>query len=196
MTPADGRRVRAYAAEGAVWARLAALLPGADDADEVRGCWEIGEQEAGLEVLVGRLLEQELAVGDTARAELAVMAEQWGVWDRLGTGIVACLPGPAGPARLRVHEDGAEPPVPARSVLEDPAPGGLVLVPWVSCAGCGLVLARAHVYEEWEELSYLAEAYVVHAPGASRPPRVFARSEADDAAWSALAALREGCGCG
>ncbi|GHB20300.1 hypothetical protein GCM10010377_07800 [Streptomyces viridiviolaceus] len=191
----NDRRAQAYAAEGAVWARLAGLLPGADDADEVQGCWDIGEQEAGLEVLVGRLLEQELAVDDAARAELAVMAGQWGVWDRLGTGIVACRPDPARPARLRVYEDGAEPPVPAWSVLPDPVSRELRLVPWIACAGCGLVLARAHTYEEWEELSYLAQSYVVHAPGGSGAPRVFERAE-DGAAWSALAVVRDGCGCG
>ncbi|ANP50304.1 hypothetical protein J2Z21_000950 [Streptomyces griseochromogenes] len=41
-----------YDDEAAVWHRLAALPPSPEDVDEVRGCWDIGEQEGGLSVLL------------------------------------------------------------------------------------------------------------------------------------------------
>ncbi|MEV0170218.1 hypothetical protein AB0I00_03665 [Streptomyces sp. NPDC050803] len=180
----EDQRARAYAAEGVVWSRLARLLPDAGDVDEVQGCWDIGEQEAGLHVLVDRLLQQGLTVGEPERAELAVMAEQWGEWDQLGAGIAALPCGTGRPARLRVFEDGA------RDTIPHPA-GEAVLVPWISCEPCGRVLARAHVQEEWGALSYLAVSYVVLAPDGARL-EFDAQEEA--AAWSALGALRAGCG--
>ncbi len=185
--------MRAYAAEGVVWSRLAALLPDAGDVDEVQGCWDIGEQEAGLDVLVGKLLEQGLAVGESTRAEIAVMAEQWGEWDRLAPGIVA-LPRDAGePALLRVFEDGARETVPVRSVLPEHPCAASVLVPWIMCGPCGRVLGRVHRREEWGGLSYCAQSYVVFDPAGTVAPSVF-DGEEDGAVWSALAALRTGCG--
>lgn len=87
--------MRAYAAEGVVWSRLAGLLPSAEDVDRVQECWDIGEQEGGLCHLVDRLFALELSVDDVTRAELAAMASQWGVWDQLATDIVD-LPGGQG----------------------------------------------------------------------------------------------------
>ncbi|MFF4016371.1 hypothetical protein [Streptomyces sp. NPDC001843] len=187
----DGTLPPPYADEAARWSRLAALLPDPVDVDVVQGCWDIGEQEDGLTVLVEKIHEQGLAVDESARAELAVMAEQWGVWDQLGPDIARCGPA-ADAARLRVFPDDAGEPLPAGSVLTDlPAPG-LFLVPWICCARCGRVLARGHRLEEWGELSYLPLCYVVFTPGGTPAPTVHDHEERG-AAWSALAAVTAGC---
>ncbi|MER5750565.1 hypothetical protein [Streptomyces sp. NPDC002088] len=188
-------RTKAYAAEAAVWTRLAGLLPASEDVDEVQGCWDIGEQEGGLDVLVGRLLELGLRVGESTRAEIAVMAEQWGVWDRLAARIVACPPDPEQLAVLRVFEDGAKEPTAVRDVLPEHPSADVALVPWITCVRCGRVLARAHGREPWGDLSYQAEAYVVFAAGGGFAPRVFDREE-PGAVWAALAALRGAGACG
>ncbi|WP_405868017.1 MULTISPECIES: hypothetical protein [unclassified Streptomyces] len=187
----DDRRARAYAAEGAVWSRLAALLPTAEDVDEVQACWDIGEQEGGLDALVGRLLELGLPIGGLERAELAVMAGQWGMWDPLGARIVACA---GEPGLLRVFEDGARKTLDVRSVVPGRPSAGSVLVPWIGCVGCGVCLGRVHTREKWGGLSFVAESYVVF--GTERPPepRVFDREE-HGAVWSALDAVRGGCAC-
>ncbi|WP_328874618.1 hypothetical protein OHT76_33675 [Streptomyces sp. NBC_00287] len=190
----NDHHANAYAAEGVVWSRLAGLLPDAEDVDEVQACWDIGEQEGGLEVLVDRLLQQQLTVGESARAELAVMAEQWDVWDHLGAGIAALPCGAGQPARLRVFEDGAQGTTPLRDVLPRHPSTGAVLVPWVTCAPCGRVLARVHEWEEWGALSHRAQAYVVFSPDGSGAPLEFDADEGEAAAWSALEALRAGCG--
>ncbi|KMS76527.1 hypothetical protein ACM01_04905 [Streptomyces viridochromogenes] len=185
----------AYAAEGVVWSRLAALLPAAEDVDEVQGCWDIAEQEAGLDLLVGRLVELGLPVGESARTEIAVMAEQWGEWDRLGAAIVACPGEDAQPVSLRVFEDGdEEAPVPL-DVLGERADPEQVLVPWIACVACGRVLARVHRRQEWGDLSYTAESYVVFAQDGSIEPLLFP-GEDDGSGWSALEALRRACLCG
>lgn len=184
---------REYAAEAVVWSRLAGLLSAADDREEVQACWDIGEQEAGLELLVDRLLGQGAGVEESARAELAVMAEQWGEWDWLGARIAALpLVGEVA-GRLRVLHDGAEETRPAGFVLPEHPLAASVLVPWLVCAPCERVLARAHRREEWGALSFLAEGYVVFGPGFT--PVVFLREE-PGAAWDALVALRDGCGRG
>ena len=178
-----------YAAEAVLWSRLAGLQS-APDREEVQGCWDIGEQEAGLELLVDRLREQGPGIGESARAELAVMAEQWGEWDWLGVRIAA-LPHVGEEAdRLRVLPDGAEETRPAGFVLPGHPLAEAVLVPWIVCAPCGRVLARAHRREEWGALSFLAEGYVVFGP--EHAPVVLPREE-PGAAWDALAALRDGC---
>ncbi|MEV0241113.1 hypothetical protein AB0I06_14460 [Streptomyces sp. NPDC050674] len=183
---------REYAAEAVVWSRLAGLLSAPGDREEVRTCWDIGEQEAGLEVLVDRLLGQGTGVEESARAELAVMAEQWGEWDWLGARIAA-LPGAGEEAgRLRVVPDGAEETRPAGFVLPGHPLAATVLVPWIACAPCGRVLARSHRREEWGALSFLAEGYVVFGP--ERAPAVFPR-DMPGACWAALDALRDGDDC-
>lgn len=179
----------AYAAEGAVWPRLARLLPDPGDVDDVRACWDIGEQEAGLDVLVARLRAQGLAIGDAERAELAAMAGQWGEGDRLGETIVALPRDPARPAPPRVLADGAEEPLPVRSVLPDHPQEELFLLPWIACRSRDRVLARAHWWEEWGAWSHLTRAYVLFAAGRPVPPRLFPVEE-EGAVWSALVALR------
>jgi hypothetical protein len=104
------------------WPRLAALLPDAEDVDMVQGCWDIGAPEAGLHVLVDRLTELRPPVGESAWVEIAVMAEQWGVWDQRGAEIAGLVQDAARPARLRILDGYAEAPLPARTVLSDPRP--------------------------------------------------------------------------
>jgi hypothetical protein len=174
-----GERVRAYAAEGVVWSRLAGLLPGAEDVELIQACWDIGEQEGGLFQLVDRLFELELSVDDSARAELAAMASQWGVWDQLATDIVD-LPGSQG--RLRVLE-GLEP------VDRD----GMALVPWMRCEGCGRILALEHRYEAWGALSSQPVSYTVSAPDGTL---LGFDHEKEGAVWRALDALTAPCRVG
>ncbi|MEV7884721.1 hypothetical protein ACWD3I_15730 [Streptomyces sp. NPDC002817] len=171
-------RVRAHATEGVVWSRLAGLLPGAEDVNQVQGCWDIGEQEGGLSYLVDRLFALGLSVDDVTRAELAAMASQWGVWDQLATDIVD-LPGAQG--KVRVVE-GLEP------VDRD----GMALVPWMRCERCGRILALEHRHEAWGGLSFMPVSYVVSVPDDVGTPLVF-DAEGPDAVWRALAALTATC---
>ncbi|WP_101254920.1 hypothetical protein [Streptomyces barkulensis] len=67
------------------WNRLAALLPEAD-AREVGDCREIGEQEAGLGLLVFGLLTHRVPISETVRARISVLAEDWGGREALTPG--------------------------------------------------------------------------------------------------------------
>lgn len=171
-------KVWKYAAEGVVWSRLAGLLPGAEDVDLVQGAWDVGEQEAGLFHLVARLFELGLFVEDLARAELAAMASQWGVWDQLATDIVD-LPGFQG--TLRVVEG-----------LEPVDRGDLALVPWMRCEPCGRILALEHRRESWGSLSFSPVSYVVSVPDGAGTQFVF-DAEEQDAVWRALDKLTATC---
>jgi hypothetical protein len=171
-------RERAYAAEGAVWSRLAGLLPGAEDVDEIQGCWDIGEQEAGLFRLVDRLFELGLPVDDRMRAELAAMASQWAVRDQLAKDVVD-LPGFQG--ELRVVEG-----------LEPVDRGDMVLVPWMRCEPCGRILALEHRHESWGALSFSPVSYVVSVPDGSGTQYVY-DAEGQDAVWRALDRLTATC---
>ncbi|SFN71320.1 hypothetical protein SAMN04487980_102937 [Streptomyces sp. cf124] len=187
-------RAAAYAASAAIWSRLATLLPDPEDVELVQDCWDIGEQEAGLSTLVERLTELRLPVDDTARTRIAVLAEEWTVWDRHGSEIAHLAQSPERPPRLRVFEDGAEDTIPAAEVLSEPPSPTSELVPWIACPPCGRTLARSHRREEWGGLSYLAEAYVVLAHDRAFAPLVL-DAQGDAAAWSALEALNKACGC-
>ncbi|MEU2014360.1 hypothetical protein, partial [Nocardia sp. NPDC019302] len=54
------------------------MLPSTEDAENFRACRESGHQEAGLWMLTQRLLEQQVPISDRTRAEIEVLAEQWG----------------------------------------------------------------------------------------------------------------------
>jgi hypothetical protein len=189
MNEQEAGPVDAYTDEAALWRRMARLLPSGEDAEEFLDCWEIGEQEAGLQfVLLPRLLEHGVPVGETTRAELAVLAGAWSMWDELGADIARCQGDPGQDASLRLVEF-------AYAAGGEPAPAGVrtsagaLLVPWIACTRCGQVLARTHGREEWGALSYLPESYVVFARDGGTAPRVFA----DDRVWEALDALRTEC---
>ncbi|MFD3665114.1 hypothetical protein ACFWVF_31700 [Streptomyces sp. NPDC058659] len=184
------------------WHGFAALLPPAE-AREFRDCWDIGEQEAGLGLLVAALLEHRVPIGGTTRAEIAVTAEEWGVREAVEPGL-GRLPyaegGRRGDDALRLVDpaDGLPLPGPAGSAGSagpsgpSDGAGALLVVPWIVCTRCGRTLARAHEREPWGDLSYLARHYALFAPGRSAPERSFA----DGAAWEALTALRVSCGGG
>ncbi|WP_351235064.1 hypothetical protein [Streptomyces sp. NPDC002133] len=176
--------------EAARWRRFGALLP-PGEAREFMDCWEIGEQEAGLDRLIARLLEHQVPISETMRAEIAVAAEVWGMWTALAPGIGRCLGShrDQGDTALRLVEHAGTIPLPGSSVGTDTALADLLVVPWIACTGCDQVLARAHHREPWGDLSYLARHYVLFTPGHGTPTRLFE----PDAAWDALTALRATC---
>ncbi|MFJ3615204.1 hypothetical protein [Streptomyces hydrogenans] len=162
--------------EAAVWKRLAALLPEAEAA-RVGDCWSLGEQEAGLGLLVDGLVAHRVPIGEAERARISVLAEGWGEREALA------------PRILRCRGDGAPPPV---RLIEDcgdvgAADGADVLVPWIVCERCGCVLARTHTREPWGGLSFLAGSYVLVPSARDATPRV-CPADAVDEAFAALPA--------
>ncbi|GAA2997895.1 hypothetical protein GCM10020229_07860 [Kitasatospora albolonga] len=152
----------------AQWYRIADLLPEAAAA-EVEDCWESGEQEAGLRLLVEGLLAFQIPVGEADRARIAVLTERWGVRELLAPGLLRCLgDGASAPVRLLDAEtDGAE--------LLPGGPGlpGLLLAPWIRCTRCGHYLLRAHRWEDWDDLSHDAEHYALTSADRSTLLRTF-----------------------
>ncbi|MFF4581083.1 hypothetical protein [Streptomyces sp. NPDC001389] len=146
--------------EAEVWDRFAALLPDAD-ADEVRTCWDVGEQEAGVEYLVDALLRHRVRIGEDARAELSVVAEAWGMRRAVAARLLEC-PGDGLPAALELVERPDTLPLDGPGLI-DPALADCVLIPWIRSTGSGRLLVRAYVEEPWGDLSYLPEYYGVLA---------------------------------
>ncbi len=153
-------RYAAYEAD--LWERLAALLRSTEDAENFRACRESGHQEAGLWMLTHLLLEQQVPISDRTRAEIEVLAEQWGERLARHDEIIACVRGSDDGASIRLLPDDRSAPVhPARIGLTDSALTGLLVVPWLECLRCGRVLARVHAQEPWGDLRYLPAHYVV-----------------------------------
>ncbi|GGY96146.1 hypothetical protein GCM10010327_28250 [Streptomyces nitrosporeus] len=174
--------------EGDLWRRLAGLLPPADT-ESVLECREIGEQEAGIHLLVSRLFDQCVPIGETARAELAMLAEVWGVREELAPDLTRIASGPEGePSPLELIETADMEPLRGASVGGGKALDGLLVVPWIACPSRIRVLARAHRLEWWGGLSWLTAYYVLFTPGDPAHTRVFET----DAAWEALGELRYG----
>ncbi|MER5635420.1 hypothetical protein ABT095_00500 [Kitasatospora sp. NPDC002227] len=172
--------------DAAAWNRLAALLP-EPEAQEVRDCWNIGEQEAGLGLLVSGLLVHQVPISETVRAQISVLAETWGEREALTPRILQCR-GDDAPANLKLLEHGgASDDQPALGPGQDPA--GPVLVPWIACTRCDQVLMRAHSREGWGDLSYLAHHYVITSPDLATTSRTFPVQSAG----VAFAALLEEC---
>ncbi|MEV4561495.1 hypothetical protein AB0K51_31555 [Kitasatospora sp. NPDC049285] len=172
--------------DAAVWNRLAALLP-EPEAQEVRDCWNIGEQEAGLGLLVSELLAHQVPINETVRAQISVLAETWGEREALTPRILQCR-GDDTPTHLRLLENsGVSDDEPSLGPDQDPA--GPALVPWIACTRCDQVLMRAHSRESWGDLSYLAHHYVITSPDRAAASRTFPAQSAD----VALAALLEEC---
>ena len=162
------------------------MLPD-DEAQEVKDCWDIGEQEAGLGLLVSGLLAHEVPISETVRAHISVLAEVWGERDSLTPRILRCRGDDHAPRLKLIEPDGGsadEVTVESGHDLDD-----LVLVPWIACTTCGRTLMRAHTREPWGDLSYLAHCYVITSPDRAGVLRMFpARS-----AGTAFAALRHAC---
>ncbi|GHF88466.1 hypothetical protein GCM10018790_77360 [Kitasatospora xanthocidica] len=175
-----------HADTAAPWYRMADLLPEAA-AQHVKDCWDTGEQESGLGLLVEGLIARQVPVGGADRALLSVLAEQWGLRERLTPGILRCL-GDGGPAPVRLLDDDADGAEPVTG-LGGPELAGLVLAPWIGCNRCGRLLLRAHTWEPWDDFSHRAEHYVIATPGRDRVLRVLPA----DAAGEAFAELLDGC---
>ncbi|WP_157106750.1 hypothetical protein [Nocardia arthritidis] len=138
------------------------MLRSTEDAENFRACRESGHQEAGLWMLTHLLLEQQVPISDRTRAEIEVLAEQWGERLARHDEIIACVRGSDDGASIRLLPDDRSAPVhPARIGLTDSALTGLLVVPWLECLRCGRVLARVHAQEPWGDLRYLPAHYVV-----------------------------------
>ncbi|WP_431966731.1 hypothetical protein [Actinacidiphila sp. bgisy160] len=171
------------------WRGFAALLPPAD-AEYVEDCVSIGEQEAALGRLVAGLLEHRPAISEAEWATIAATAEAWDTWPALGPGLTRCLDLCGGGTSLTVIGDSDADALPGSAVADGPLLAELHLVPWIGCARCEAVLARAHRREPWGGLSHLAAGYVVLAPHRAAPARVHGPEAVDEA----VAALRAVCG--
>ncbi|GAA2260840.1 MULTISPECIES: hypothetical protein [Kitasatospora] len=159
------------------WYRIADLLPEPASKD-VKDCWEIGEQECGLGLLVEGLLAYQVPIGGADRAQISVLAEEWGEREQLTPGIVRCL-GDGTPSAVRLLDDGDE--VEVVTGWSEPELADLVLVPWIGCTRCGRVLLRAHAWEPWDDFSYLAEHYVISTSDYDTALRIFPSDSADQA---------------
>ncbi|MFE3638508.1 hypothetical protein [Streptomyces sp. NPDC059168] len=166
------------------WHRLAALLP-SDQAREFNDCWAIGEQEAGLSLLVSGLLGNGVVIGETVRAELSVLAETWGEREALTPRIRRCRGDdrPASAVTLIEQDDVL---VSGGTALADRSLAGLVLVPWIRCTRCGQVLMRVHTREEGSGLSSPAELYAITTSDRAAVARLFPADSAGEAFTSLL----------
>ncbi|MEU0031167.1 hypothetical protein [Streptomyces sp. NPDC006335] len=172
--------------DAVIWNWLAAFLPEAE-AQQVKDCWDIGEQEAGLGLLVSGLLDHRVPISETARAQISVLAEIWGERETLTPRILQCRnDGTSGNLKLI---EGDESIVPKATGGAEQDPAGCVLVPWIACTRCGQVLMRAHARENWGDLSYLARHYVITTPNRATVLRLFPA----DSASAAFAALQRTC---
>jgi hypothetical protein len=172
--------------DAAIWNRLAALLPEAE-AQEVKGCWDIGEQEAGLGLLVSGILGHQVSISDAVRAQISVLAETWGERDTLTPRILQCRDDGA-LGHLKLIEGDAS-TIPEAIGGAEPDLAGLLLVPWIACTRCGEILMRAHARESWGDLSYLSRHYIITTPNRATVLRLFPA----DSVGVAFAALQRAC---
>lgn len=173
------------------WHQLAALVPLAE-AQEFRDCWDIGEQEAGLRLLVSALLANDVAISETVRAQISVLAETWGEREALTPQIIQCRSdGESAPAVALTEQAGVL--VTGDTGTADRELVGLTLVPWIICTRCDQVLMRVHAREVWGALSYLARHYAITKPEGAVVARLFPANAAGDAfdslLWSCHQAL-------
>ncbi|UFS97140.1 hypothetical protein [Nocardia huaxiensis] len=170
-------RYEAYEAE--LWERLAGLFSSGEDAESFRGCRESGHQEGGLLLLLRRLVEERVGISDRTRAEIEVLAEQWGLRLAHHDEIVSCVRDSGEEDSIRLlPEECSEPVDSGRLGIADPVLEGLLVVPWLECLRCGRVLARVHAEEPWGDLSFQASYYIVWQPtGADDELRIFEEPE-------------------
>ncbi|MFB7873896.1 hypothetical protein ACFC06_01505 [Nocardia sp. NPDC056064] len=162
-----GDRSRFEEWEARLWERLARLLPAAQDAESFRDSREIGEQEAGLWFLLERLADLAVPVDEATLAEIEVLAEHWGERLSVHHRVDACAKDPDRAATVRLVPDSE-----VRSAVED----GTTVLPWIECARCPSVLARAHAREASGRPSQYAVRYLVSRADAPEP-EVFAPTE-------------------
>ncbi|MEU3778872.1 hypothetical protein AB0F11_37855 [Streptomyces sp. NPDC032472] len=165
-----------------IWNRLAALLP-EPEAQHVRDAWDIGEQEAGLSMLIAGLLDHRVRLSETDRAQISVVSEIWGERENLAGRLLQCG-GDGRPAAVELLD-------PDDVVLDAAELGAegdlaqLLLVPWIECTRCGRTLMRGHTLEHWGDLSYLASHYLIVSPDDESIEREFS-DESKQAAFDAL----------
>ncbi len=168
------------------WNRLASLLP-EPEAQHVRDAWSIGEQEAGLDMLVGGLLAHQVVISERTRAEISVTADVWGEREALAPRLLQCR-GDGRPAAVKLIErDGVT--ISAAAVGVEGELADLVLVPWIACTRCGQTLMRGHTLEHWGDLSYSAWHHLIVSPDHSSVVRLFS----DESAHVAFGALLHEC---
>ncbi|MFF5702932.1 hypothetical protein ACFY7H_10565 [Streptomyces sp. NPDC012794] len=141
-------------AEADVWNHFVRLLPDAEGR-EVQVRWDIGEQEAGLDLLVCGLLEHQVAISETTRVEISVIAESWGVRRDIASRLLACQ-GDGLPSPVEIVEHPTTTPLPYPDLAD------LLVIPWIRHTS-GRLLARAHVEEPWGDLSLIPAHYAVLA---------------------------------
>lgn len=153
---------RYYAYETDLWERLAALLPTEQDGASFRDCRAAGEQEAGLTLLTKRLLEDRVPVPDMVRAELEVLAEEWGERSALHDEIASCVRDPEADGAFRLVTDECAAPIDAAALGLGATPlAGLLVVPWIECNRCASLLCRVHDRDPRGGLRYLASYYLI-----------------------------------
>ncbi|MET8983589.1 hypothetical protein ABZX85_49320 [Streptomyces sp. NPDC004539] len=161
--------------DAVIWNQFTVLLPEAE-AREVKDCWDIGEQEAGLGLLVSGIVGHRVPISETARAQISVLAEIWGERETLTPKILQCrVEGAPGPMKL-IDGDGS--PVPEATAVGVQDLAGLVFVPWITCTICGQILMRVHARESWGDLSHLARYYVITTPDRATVLRLFPAASA------------------
>jgi hypothetical protein len=168
------------------WHRTADLLPAAAGR-AAQDSWAAGEQAVALGELVEGLLVGQVPVGAETRAWISVQAEARGVRERITPGLLRCL-GDGGPAPVQLL-DGEGDEAEVLTGWTGPGLDGLLLVPWIGCTRCGRVLARAHAWDPWDDLSDTARSYVIGTPGRDGDLRVFPA----DGAGEAFAELLRNC---
>ncbi|MGQ4615287.1 hypothetical protein [Nocardia sp. R7R-8] len=170
-------RYEAYEAD--LWEQLAILLPSAEAGENFRDCRSTGRQEAGLWILTQQLIEHQVPISDRTRAEIEVLAEQWGERLARHDEIVACArDSDVGPSIRLLPDESSSPVEPGRLGITDSTLTGLLVVPWLECLRCGRVLDRVHAREPWADLRYVADYYTIRRHTASGvEPEIFDGSD-------------------
>lgn len=142
---------------------LAAPLPALLRA-ELTEVWDIGEPEAALATLISALAEARIALPDTARGRIAVLAEAWGCWEALGGPLADCGRDASASETVELIEgtqEGArvDAAIGARIAAHNPWPGH-GFVAWFACRRCADLLVRVHKTESWGP-DLIASAYVI-----------------------------------
>jgi hypothetical protein len=157
---------------------LAALLP-EPDRESVVDCWDIGECEGALELLVDAVAAHDIPLDTLTRARILVLAEGWDHRQVVEELLAACREAPE--------------PEPAVVLLPPESPGrvadlpghplhGLFLREWMRCGCCARTLVCAYRDADSAEYETTAEHYAVLGDGA---PRV--HEEPEDALADLLA---------
>lgn len=159
------------------------------EAHEFRECWTIGEQEAGLGLLVSGILAHGVTISEGVRAQLSVLAEAWGEREAPTPRIRQCRNDGQGACDVTLIEQ-EDVPVSGDMALTDGALAGLVQVPWILCTRCGQILMRLHARETRGDLAYLATHYAITTPDRTAVAHLFP----DDCAEEAFTKLLQMCG--